>query len=86
MTDQCRLEICARLSAAKFYCKGMAHEGTSSEEGRAFLESLLIEWWRDVGRVDWLHYYFVERHHYRTGYYPCGVIAADLDQDEYFAW
>jgi len=86
MSDLCHFEICARLSAVKLYCKSMANEDPLDSDGKAFLESLLIEWWRDVGRVEWIHYYFVERFHYRTNYYPSSVIAADIDQDEYFSW
>lgn len=54
MSAQTRLEVCLRLSCASMYCQEMADNPIDSEEsGRFFLESLLIEFWRDVGREDW---------------------------------
>jgi hypothetical protein len=38
----------------------MAERNADDEEGTDFLTSLLIEYWRDVGRADWIHSYLVE--------------------------
>jgi hypothetical protein len=61
LTDPLRLEVCLRLDCARWYCdqavrRGQQEEdeGLSEEDGREFLESLLIEYWLDVGRSDWL--------------------------------
>ena len=54
MSDQTRLEVCLRLSCASMYCQELGDKSIDLEEsGQFFLESLLIEFWRDVGREDW---------------------------------
>ncbi len=60
VSDRVRFELCLRLSCAKWYCKENGEMDTEDETGKEFLESLLIEYWRDVGRVDWIHSHFVE--------------------------
>jgi len=61
-SDRIRFEICLRLSCARWYCADMvASEGEAGDEhGTEFLESLLIEYWRDTGRSEWLYRTFVQ--------------------------
>jgi hypothetical protein len=60
MADDVRLQVCLRLHCARWWCVDMAEEDADGETGKGFLESLLIEYWRDVGRVDWIHAHFVK--------------------------
>ena len=53
VSDRVRLELCMRLACAQWWCKANA-DAEPEEEGKEFLESVLIEYWRDVGRRDWL--------------------------------
>lgn len=55
VSDPVRLELCMRLSCAKWWCKECEDHNPEGEEGKEFLESVLIEYWKDVGRLDWLH-------------------------------
>jgi hypothetical protein len=55
VSDAVRFELCMRLSCARWWCTELTDDDTYGEPGREFLESLLIEYWRDVGRQDWLH-------------------------------
>jgi hypothetical protein len=62
VSDRVRFEICLRLSCARWYCADMVGHGAEDDEedGTEFLESLLIEYWRDVGRTDWLYATFIQ--------------------------
>jgi hypothetical protein len=55
--DEVRIELCMRLDCARWWCKlnEISDEPIDDEEpGPEFLESLLIDYWLDVGRRDWL--------------------------------
>jgi hypothetical protein len=64
MSPSVRLEVCLRLHCARWWCLKMDEKESDSEaEGqnlKEFLEDLLIEYWHDVGRVDWIHDHFVK--------------------------
>lgn len=60
MTDTTRLEVCLRLQCARWYCIDLEDAEDDGDDGKKFLESLLIEYWHDVGRVDWIHEHFVK--------------------------
>jgi hypothetical protein len=55
MSDFTRFEVCARLSCAEWYCAKthMADVDTEAEE-EEFYVSLLVEYYDDVGREDWI--------------------------------
>ena len=55
VSDRVRLELCMRLACARWWCTEVAEHDSEEELGSAFLESVLIEYWRDVGRLDWLY-------------------------------
>lgn len=52
--EHVRMELCLRLACARWWCTEVEGLETEDEVGKAFLESILIGYWRDVGRVDWL--------------------------------
>ena len=55
LPDLVRVELCLRLSFGLWHLRGLAaepHEGASLS---ATIESVLIDYWRDTGRVDWLY-------------------------------
>lgn len=54
VADPVRLELCMRLCCARWWCT-VVSDDPLDEPKREFLESLLIEYWRDVGRRDWIH-------------------------------
>jgi hypothetical protein len=54
VSDPVRLELCMRLSCAKWWCKECEGLDAADEEGKEFLESVLIDYWRNEGRLDWL--------------------------------
>jgi len=56
-----KLEICLRLACAAWYCRVEFGQDREDETEREFLESLLIEYWLDVGRADWLYEAFVRK-------------------------
>ena len=49
-----RLEVCMRLSCGIWYCRTEFHRDLEGEGEPEFLDSLLIDYWRDVGRCSWL--------------------------------
>jgi hypothetical protein len=56
LSDRQRLEACARLACAKWSCEVTREDPIDEKEpGGALLESLLIEYYTDVGRVGWLY-------------------------------
>ena len=64
--DRVRLELCFRLACARAWCAEIADDSDSeTEDGRAFLEEVLITYWRDDGRVHWLHENYCLRPHER---------------------
>lgn len=59
LSERVRFAVCLRLSCAKWWCEDLRDvevEGTGSE----LIESLLIDYWRDVGRADWIYETFVQ--------------------------
>lgn len=59
LEDTDRFELLLRLQCARWYCADMRSrdplaEGLVGENFGATVESLLIEYWQDVGRVDFL--------------------------------
>jgi hypothetical protein len=55
LEDPVRLEVLFRLCCARWYCSVMPeHELEQDETPGAFAESVLIEYWRDAGREDWV--------------------------------
>lgn len=62
MSGPVRLEACLRLHCARWWCLKMDenHSEAEDENLKVFLEELLIEYWHDVGRVDWIHDHFVQ--------------------------
>jgi hypothetical protein len=56
MTEPVRLEVNLRLACARWWCTVVPDGEVSEEEpGPLFLERLLIEYWQDVGRKDWIY-------------------------------
>jgi hypothetical protein len=55
LPDPVRLEVCLRLACAEWYCSTFGDETDLDDlDGQQFLESLLVEYWKDVGRESWL--------------------------------
>ena len=55
LSDAATLEICLRLCSSAWYCHRHGSTRMDDEETlEDFLESLLVEWWHDVGREKWL--------------------------------
>lgn len=54
-----RLEVCLRLACAAWYCRDNSEQEREDETRSEFLESLLVEYWNDVGKTDWLYESFV---------------------------
>jgi hypothetical protein len=55
MTNAVRLEVCLRLHCARWWCLCVEDEDAEGETGKELIASLLIEYWHDVGRVNWIH-------------------------------
>jgi len=54
LSEHLRLEVLCRLSAAEEWLEHCSeHEVPEDESGLEFLESLLIEYWRDVAPWNW---------------------------------
>lgn len=68
VSDRVRFELLLRLAVARRYCRNSA-AARPEEELPEFLESVLIEYWRDVGRTDWLYHEFVNPD--KPPPYPC---------------
>jgi hypothetical protein len=65
VADRVRFELCLRLSCARWYCADMVRFDADTDDDRSgseFLESLLITYWRDVGRTDWLFAALIQLH------------------------
>lgn len=60
VADSVRLELCLRLQCALWWLGKVRDGDPAGETGSELLESVLIEYWRDVGRVDWLYARFVK--------------------------
>ena len=62
MTEGVRLEVCLRLACLRWWCAlPEIRRQNDEDEGPESLASVLIEYWRDVGRADWLFDAFVKR-------------------------
>lgn len=61
LTERERFAVCLRLEFGKEYCAGFgASMGEEEEHPIDFVESLLIEYWLDVGRGNWMYERFVQ--------------------------
>lgn len=60
--DQVRFEICLRLRVAIWWIESL-HGDTSSdgESLQLFITDTMIDYWRDVGRTDWIYNHFVNQ-------------------------
>ena len=56
LSERVRFEVCLRLECAHWYCTELSELAAEDEEwsGSNFLEELLIAYWREGGRRDWL--------------------------------
>jgi hypothetical protein len=75
VADSVRLELCLRLTCALWWLDIARDENPEGETGSELLESVLIEYWRDVGRVDWIHDRFVQ--HWAEEHFPGSTGAPD---------
>lgn len=55
VSDSCRVELCLRLSCALWWLTEQRAEDPEGQDVPKLADSLLREYWRDVGRVDWLY-------------------------------
>jgi hypothetical protein len=56
LEDHQRLEACLRLACTKWWCElNRTVDVEDGDEGEAFLTSLMIDYYKDVGREDWLY-------------------------------
>jgi hypothetical protein len=60
VSDLVRVELCLRLSCALWWLTELRAADLEEESLPTIAESVLIEYWRDVGRVDWLYARFVK--------------------------
>lgn len=61
MTESERFAACLRLEQGKWYCAPHGTDEVPSDETQIeFLESLLIDYWLDVGRGNWMYERFVQ--------------------------
>ena len=68
VADSVRFELCLRLQCARWYVDTIRDESPEGQTGSELLESVLIEYWRDVGRVDWIYDRFVK--HWAEEHFP----------------
>src|SRR5438132_8269972 len=55
VADHVRLELCIRLDAAREWCETCAEGEIDPEEtGTTFLKELLIDYYRDAGKSEWI--------------------------------
>jgi len=62
ISDPVRFEICLRMRVAIWWIESL-HEDTSNdgEPLQVFLTDVLINYWRDVGRTDWISNHLVNQ-------------------------
>lgn len=52
--EKTRLELCMRLDCARWYCE--EHPDMELDQrGQEFLEDLLVDYWIDEGKRNWIH-------------------------------
>lgn len=70
VADIVRFDLCMRLDCARCYCQASPGLEACEEEqsGRELLESILIEYWHDVGKRDWLYENYCLAHEERQEY------------------
>ena len=62
LTEELRAEIGLRLVCAREWCADVTGaEGDGDEDGQEFLRSILIEYWQDCGRENWLWNWLVKQ-------------------------
>lgn len=52
--DPVRFELCLRLRVAIWWVETLSDTDADGEQLPDFLTQILIDYWRDVGRTDWL--------------------------------
>jgi hypothetical protein len=60
VSDLCRVELCLRLSCLLWWLTEQRAENPEGDSLLQTAEQVLIEYWRDVGRVDWIHARYVK--------------------------
>ena len=60
LSEKTRFEICLRLSCARSWCLHLGDCDSEDQTGQEFLESILVEYWNDVGREDWIYDRYVK--------------------------
>lgn len=59
VTDGVRFELCLRLRVAIWWIETLHDTSSDGEPLPVFLEEIMIGYWRDVGRTDWILNHFV---------------------------
>ena len=59
VSDRVRFELCLRLRVSIFWIEGLQDTSTDGETLQDFLESTMIDYWRDEGRWRWVWNHFV---------------------------
>lgn len=54
LSPRVKAEVLCRLACGEWYCTDNFHLETAGETQQEFLDSLLIDYWRDGGRSSWL--------------------------------
>lgn len=70
MSDELRMEIALRLHSARYWCLEMAKENSAEEIGSELLDNLLVGYWNDVGRINWIYAYFIMSFQEKHNYHP----------------
>ncbi len=61
MSDRVRFELCLRLRVAIWWIESLSDTSSDGEELGVFLTDTMIDYWRDVGRTDWIWNHFVNQ-------------------------
>ena len=59
--DTVRFELCLRLRVAIWWIETLSDTSTEDESLQTFLTDNMIDYWRDVGRTDWIWNHFVNQ-------------------------
>jgi hypothetical protein len=61
VSDEVQFELCLRLRVAIWWIESLNDTSTEDESLKEFLIGTMIEYWRDVGRTDWIWNHFVNQ-------------------------